>query len=276
MNIDAEIQHVLLDIEGTTCPVSFVGEILFPYASEQVLPYLKKHQAEDLIKRLLVDIHNAWRCETCPEAIELAKNLPIRNTPSEPSSFDNISALSQALSAEDASIYLHWLIKEDRKLTVLKDLQGLIWEEGYKEGILIAPLFTDVPDALRRWHGQDLKLAVYSSGSVKAQKLLYSHTNHGNLSHFFTHWFDTHTGPKKDPDSYARIATALQAKPENIVFISDSPGELKAAKATGLNVLFSDRPGNTYQNTIGFPSTQTFADITFNTKHIPPDPTEDP
>jgi 2,3-diketo-5-methylthio-1-phosphopentane phosphatase len=325
MKFDTEIKFVLLDIEGTTCPASFVGDVLFPFASNQLLPYLINHQAETPVKQLLAEIHSAWQRETDPEAMALATNRLTRS--SRPLAFNiqtgpgsvtvtsqlagvrtdsmevsdrsrsvDLAAVSdsaekhdpvelsdsaegcdtagngekeaaadlQTLSAEDATVYLDWLIKKDRKLTALKDLQGLIWEEGYRKGNLVAPLFADVPDALQDWHNRGFQLGVYSSGSVTAQKLLYAHTTYGNLSHVFSHWFDTHTGPKNHPLSYAKIASIVQAQPETILFISDSPAELTAAVAARYTVLYSDRPGNSYQNTKGFASIQNFSEIEFN------------
>lgn len=386
MTMEPQIQFVLLDIEGTTCPASFVGDVLFPYASKQMLSYLCNHQAETDIRRLLAEIHTAWQQETDPEAIELAKQLTQLSTPitfntprdpgkshlasrttnsseptevsvpqgihepagirrptenhqplesthssendnpaekdeslkccnpaehmdqievtqqegaTDPAAFDKSTDVEhpenaidtenafdkaennrlaypyhstskvskesatdlQALSAEHASLYLNWLIKKDRKLTALKDLQGLIWEEGYRKGNLIAPLFADVPDALRNWHQQGLQLGVYSSGSVKAQKLLYAHTSYGDLSHLFSNWFDTHTGPKNSSASYLSIASTLCLNPETILFISDSPAELSAARATRFSVLHSDRPGNPHHNYEDFPSIQSFSEI---------------
>jgi enolase-phosphatase E1 len=137
--------------------------------------------------------------------------------------------------------YLHWLIRQDRKLTALKDLQGLIWEEGYASGDLQGPLYPDVSPALRRWQDAGVGLSVYSSGSVKAQQLIYRHSNAGDLKQLFQHWFDTKIGSKLDPRSYLRISERLQTQPRDILFISDSLEEVKAARTSGLSVLLCDR-----------------------------------
>jgi enolase-phosphatase E1 len=140
--------------------------------------------------------------------------------------------------------YLRWLIEHDRKLTPLKQLQGLIWEQGYREGDLVGPLFADVPAALRRWSSAGLELSVYSSGSVAAQQLLYGHSSAGDLRPLFQQWFDTRIGPKQDPSSFAAIVRALEVAPEQVLFISDAVAECEAAEANGMKVLFSDRDGN--------------------------------
>jgi len=256
MKISPDIQHVLLDIEGTTCPVSFVSEVLFPYASAQLLPYLQQHQHEESIRSLLAEVFGAWQADSSPEAIALGKGVishgdhPDRRDQPEP-------------SPEEAYVYLNWLIEQDKKLTALKDLQGLIWEEGYQQAKLVAPLFADVPAALQHWHAKGITLSVYSSGSVQAQKLLYAHTNAGDLSQLFSHWFDTRTGAKNLRASYETISMALKAKPENMLFISDAPAELAAASSAQMTVIFSQRPGNPHLDAQGFAAIQSFDELEF-------------
>ena len=222
------ITHVLLDIEGTTCPVSFVSEVLFPYASASLEPYLEAHQENAEIARLMRDVELAWREDPHPEARALLQQQD----------------MATSLSARALSAYLRQLIGRDVKLTPLKDLQGRIWRSGYASGELIAPLFDDVPRALRRWHDGGFTLAVYSSGSVPAQQLLYGHCHEGDLTGLFSHWFDTKTGPKQAEKSYLMIATEMQTTPANVIFISDSLQELEAADTAGMKTLFSDREGN--------------------------------
>lgn len=229
------VHTMLLDIEGTTCPVSFVANTLFPYAREALGPYLERHGGRAELQGLLQDLQTSWANETDPEALALREGQPAEGgTPG--------SLLP----------YLHWLIRRDRKDSALKDLQGMVWAEGYALGKLEGPLFADVPEALRRWHGQGLQLAVYSSGSVAAQQLLYGHSSAGDLRPLFGHWFDTRTGPKQEPSSYQRIVEALAVAAEAVLFISDATAELEAAAAAGLQVLFSERPGNPEQNAGGF------------------------
>jgi len=219
------LQHVLLDIEGTTCPVSFVGEVLFPYAQQQLPVFLAEQAQNPTVKDLIDQVFEAWSQDTDPEAVSLGKRYAAKNI-------------------EAAANYLSWLIGKDRKLTPLKELQGLIWRQGYDKGILKAPLYADVPEALKRWRDAGLRLSVYSSGSVNAQKLLYQHSTYGDLSNLFDHWFDTNTGGKHYPESYGTIAKALNTNPDQVVFISDRKSELKAAQEAGFKVVFSKREGN--------------------------------
>ena len=169
------ITHVLLDIEGTTCPVSFVSEVLFPYASASLEPYLEANQGNADIAKLMREVEIAWREDSHPEARGLLQQQDAAST----------------LSVQALSAYLRQLIGRDIKLTPLKDLQGRIWRSGYASGELIAPLFADVPRALRHWRDDGFTLAVYSSGSVPAQQLLYGHCHEGDLTGLFSHWFDT-------------------------------------------------------------------------------------
>lgn len=246
MSTPNRIDHVLLDIEGTTCPVSFVADVLFPYASAQLLPFLRQHQGQEPIQRLIKELQGVWNNDSEMEAVAM------RTGSGEDLDQFNLEALC---------CYLQWLIRTDRKVTPLKDLQGMIWEEGYQQGNLIAPLFEDVPDALKRWQASGVKLSVYSSGSIKAQKLLYQHTNSGDLSHLFSEWFDTRTGAKDQPASYEKITVSLGTIPERILFISDSVSELRAALQAQLSVLFSNRPGNPDRDSQGFPNLRDFSEL---------------
>lgn len=223
------ITHLLLDIEGTTCPVSFVAEVLFPFARGALPGYLARHGHTPDVAALVQAVEEAWRHDTNPEAQAL---------------------LTQAASEADETAaqrvvpYLQWLIDSDIKLTALKDLQGRVWADGYGNGTITAPLFDDVAEALGRWHRQGMVLAVYSSGSVPAQQLLYRHSQHGDLSSLFSHWFDTRIGAKQHTESYTQIAGAMGVKPQQVLFISDALPELEAAHGAGMAVLLSDRPGN--------------------------------
>ena len=236
------LQHVLLDIEGTTCPVSFVGEVLFPYAQQQLPVFLADQAQNPIVKELIDQVFAAWDQDADLEAISLRRNYSNKNS---------VAAVG----------YLSWLIEKDRKLTPLKELQGLIWREGYAKGILKAPLYTDVPEALKRWHDAGLSLSVYSSGSINAQKLLYQHSNHGDLSNLFHQWFDTNTGSKQTNQSYTNIAIALGTNPEKIVFISDRKSELIAAEEAGLKVLFSQRKDNPETDNGNYIAIRDYADL---------------
>lgn len=214
------ISHVLLDIEGTTCPVSFVSDTLFPYAAAHLESFLHHHSADKNVKILLRQVEQAWREDPDPEAQTI---------------------LSFQVGTPNVLPYLQWLIQKDRKLTALKDLQGLIWEKGYQSGALQGPLFTDVAPMLRSWRQKGLELAVYSSGSVRAQQLIYGHSNAGDLRCLFSHWFDTNIGSKLVSSSYVGITNILHVEANQILFISDAIPELNAAKTAGMQTIHCDR-----------------------------------
>lgn len=247
------VSHVLLDIEGTTCPVSYVAETLFPYASANLAPYLETHQQEANIRALIQELETLWQQDTDQEARDLLSH--------------------SRQSAEQRSVggilpYLKFLIRCDRKVTPLKDLQGKIWAEGYARGELVGPLFEDVPTSLRRWQQEGVVLAVYSSGSIAAQQLIYQHSNHGDLRSLFSHWFDTHTGSKHDPTSYTLIAELMGCTPQAILFVSDSHSELQAASQTGLQVVCSQRETGASEKNKIYPTIQDFNQISLK---LPPD-----
>jgi enolase-phosphatase E1 len=242
----AAISHILLDIEGTTCPFDFVKDTLFPYAANQLDNFLDKEADNPKVQQLLQSVEHAWEEESDDEARRLVLAARMEGKVS---------------TAEQLRPYLKWLIRNDKKLTPLKDLQGLIWERGYQTGHLCAPLFEDVPPALRRWKLMGMELSVYSSGSVKAQQLLYSHSTAGNLQPLFSAWFDTRIGAKQQANSYSTIANQLQVNPEHILFISDVIEELHAANAAGMQPLLSDRPGNPSHEAGTYPVIQSFATI---------------
>lgn len=237
----------LLDIEGTTSPVSFVYDALFPYARRRMKAYVFAHAGEpalDADLRLLAQ----------ENAIDRAAGAPI-------------IYLSQTLSQDPAEAlqssvaYLLWLMDKDRKSTALKSIQGKIWAEGYEQGHLHSEVFPDVPAALKRWHAA-ARVAIYSSGSVEAQKYLFRFTGAGDLTPLIDAHFDTHTGPKVESASYQKIAAALNADPSTILFISDSVRELDAAREAGMSTLLSLRPGNAaIPDHNGHPATHSFDNL---------------
>lgn len=221
------IRGILLDIEGTTTPIAFVHEVLFPYARSRVSNYLAEHSdtAEtlaDLAK--LRDEH----------AADVKQNLRPPELVMGPSDAEIDSFVA----------YVYWLIDRDRKSTGLKSLQGKIWRQGYLEGTLKAPLFADVLPALERWHREGLKISIFSSGSSLAQKLLFAHTEAGDLTRFIDNHFDTKIGLKTDVESYHRIEMVLCLPARGILFISDVVAELDAASAAGMETLLCIRAGN--------------------------------
>ena len=220
------VKVLLLDIEGTTTPIDFVYNILFPYARRHVKAYLDEHaRAADLqadIHGLLDENSDDGRRGLNPPPIDPARQV-----------------LTDQLAA-----YVYGLRDRDRKSTPLKSLQGKIWEAGYKTGDLRSQVFKDVPTAFKRWREQARFVCIYSSGSVLAQKLLFAHTEAGNLTGFIRDYFDTNIGAKQDAGSYLRIAAQLERQPPEIVFVSDRIVELDAAASAGLEVILCVRPGN--------------------------------
>ncbi len=196
---------IVTDIEGTTTPIAFVRDELFPYARARLPDYLQRHATEPHVAGLLA------------EAAGLAGGRPVQ----------------EALLA--------WM-DEDAKVTPLKALQGLIWEEGYAKGELLGRLYPDVPPVLRLWHARGIRLYVYSSGSEAAQRLIFGHSDAGDLAGLFSGFFDTRAGAKRDAASYRAIARAIGLPPGEVLFLSDVEAELDAAKAAGLAAIQLARP----------------------------------
>ena len=196
---------VLTDIEGTTTRISFVHDVLFPYARARLPGFLAAHAGEPEVEQALAEV------------VRLAPGTA------------PLGAL------------LAWM-DQDAKVTPLKALQGLIWGEGYASGALTSELYPDVPPALRRWHAAGTHLFVYSSGSVPAQKLLFAHSAAGDLTPLFDGFFDTRVGAKREAASYTVIATASGMPPAAVLFLSDVAAELDAAHAAGMRVCQLVRP----------------------------------
>jgi len=222
--MDDRVRVVLLDIEGTTTPIDFVFKVLFPYARSHVEGFLEAHGSS---RDVLEDLDGLRREHS--DDTRRGFNPPALKNPYEPGSF---------------LAYVDWLIEHDRKSTPLKSLQGKIWAEGYAGGELHSQVFDDVPPALKRWQEQNRTIAIFSSGSVLAQKLLFAHTAAGNLTRFLSAYFDTTIGTKTDSASYEKIANLLERSPAEIVFISDVVLELDWAESAGLQALLCERPGN--------------------------------
>lgn len=218
---------ILLDIEGTTTPIDFVYQVLFPFARTHVKDYLSRHWSSADVQSDLAQL----RAEQVAD-VQQGIAPQVINEDSDQSRLETTVA------------YVHWLMDRDRKSTPLKSLQGRIWEEGYQAGELLSQVFDDVPPAIKRWHDEGKQICIYSSGSVLAQKLLFSHTTAGDLTPLLGGYFDTTIGAKKEADSYRRIATNLQLTPEEIIFVSDVIAELDAARTAGLQGVLSLRPGN--------------------------------
>jgi len=220
--------YLLLDIEGTTCPISFVADVLFPYASQHLATFLQQHRQDPDIAAILEAAWQEWEQDPDPKQ---QSNLRQVEEPKR----ESLQAITH---------YLQGLIDADRKSTALKDLQGHLWNQGFQCGAIQAEFYPETIRCLQQWHQAGLQLAVYSSGSIQAQQLLYGHTEAGDLRGLFCGWFDTRIGNKKEASSYRAISQQRQCEPQSITFIRDSRAECDAAKSAGLQVLFSLRPGN--------------------------------
>ena len=231
-----------MDIEGTTTPIAFVHEVLFPYARARVREYLAQH-ADDPAVRADVALLRA----------EYARESPLPDLPP--------WNASDELASTEA--YVYWLMDRDRKSTGLKSLQGRIWEAGYRAGELKGKgeVYPDVRPALARWRDAGKTIAIFSSGSVQAQRSLFANTTAGDLSAFLSGYFDTTTGPKREAASYRRIAAALHRPPEDVLFVSDVVAELDAARAAGMHTALCVRGSVPGDATTAHPRVRSFAEL---------------
>jgi enolase-phosphatase E1 len=221
----------LLDVEGTVAPVSLVYEQLFPYARAHFLAFLEENQTDSAVTGDLHLLNEENRAETDPGAPRMAHTL------CRPEGVEGPAFRESALT------YLNWLMDRDRKSTALKSLQGRIWKTGFESGKLKGALFADVPDAMRRWSAK-ASVAIYSSGSVEAQRLLFRHSIFGDLTGLIAAYFDTRTGPKQASASYAAIAADLRVEPDEVLFFSDVVRELDPAREAGCQTRLVVRDGN--------------------------------
>lgn len=199
---------ILTDIEGTTSSISFVKDVLFPYARRALPAFVRARGREPEVRRWL----------------------------------DAVATEHGAVCSDDTIVeLLQGMIDEDRKHTALKALQGMIWQDGYRGADFAAHIYPDAAAQLRVWHDAGIPLAVYSSGSVPAQKLFFGHTDAGDLTGLFGGWFDTEVGHKRDADSYREIARRLDRPAAEILFLSDVVEELDAARDAGMRTALIDR-----------------------------------
>ena len=210
------MRGILLDIEGTTTPIQFVYDVLFPYARRHLRPFIK-------------------------------------NDLGRPGAAADLKLLKEEYSADighglappaDLAEYCAWLMDRDRKSTALKSIQGKIWAAGYEAGELRGEVFPDVAPAFTKWFHLGLDVRIFSSGSVLAQKLLFRNTSEGDLTGFLRGYFDTGTGPKTSAESYGRIASEMHLEVGDVVFVSDVVAELDSAQTAGMKVALCRRPGN--------------------------------
>ena len=242
---EQQIRAILLDIEGTTTPVEFVYEVLFPFARRHVREFISQHQLSDAVR---ADV----------EALK-AEHRADAEAGREPPAWRDGSAGSRL---ESATLYVHWLMDQDRKSTALKSIQGRVWENGYLSGQLRGQVYADVPPAFERWRAQQRGIYIFSSGSVLAQKLLFAHTTAGDLTGYIGGYFDTTTGAKAERSSYESISAATGAKASEVLFVSDVTAELDAAREAGMRTALCVRPGRPEPESRGHAVIHTF-DVLF-------------
>lgn len=211
MTESGQIGAVLTDIEGTTTSISFVYDVLFPYAAARLDDYCGRPDPDSELAAALARLRQEQ---------------------------------TQEGDGADLAGYARRLMAEDRKSTGLKLLQGVIWEEGYRSGTIQGHVFPDVPETLASWRAAGYRLRVFSSGSVHAQKLLFGHTAYGDMTPLFEGFHDTTTGPKREASAYAAIAAAYNLPAGEILYLSDVREELDAAAVAGMQTGLLVRPGN--------------------------------
>lgn len=226
-------QAILFDVEGTTSAVAYVYDVMFPFARKGLSDFL----AERWDDPSLDGVKQQFAQDAGTKAF----------------------ATPDALLAEAVR-----LMDNDVKATGLKQLQGLIWEAGFKSGELRAHVFDDVPPALAAWCDAGIDLRVYSSGSIHAQKLFFGHTEAGDLLSHFSGHYDTTTGPKREAASYAAIAEDWGLPAGEILFLSDVTEELNAARDAGMQTALVNRPGNAEPTSVEPPheAIESFDEIT--------------
>lgn len=222
------IKAIVTDIEGTTSSIDFVHEVLFPYSRAALPDYVRQHRGDKRVAALLNDVAARGKL-----------------------SVDDTEGQIQQL--------LDW-IAADKKITALKSLQGLIWENGYRSGEFKANIYPDAVEQLKAWRQCGIELYVYSSGSIFAQKLFFAHSEAGDLRYLFTDYFDTTSGPKRDSASYRNILRSIDKPAKDVLFLSDIVEELDAAQSTGMGTVWVQRDSELIQQPPHL-SVASFADI---------------
>ncbi|KAG0465647.1 hypothetical protein HPP92_019811 [Vanilla planifolia] len=251
---------ILLDIEGTTTPISFVTEVLFPYASQNVRKHLMStydsEETKDDIKLFVLNLSPSWLGKSFQVHDDLQKGVS-GSLPIPPDDAGKEQVIDSLVANVEA------MIKADRKITALKQLQGHVWRTGYDKKELKGVVFDDVPEALERWYDSGVKVYIYSSGSREAQRLIFGNTEYGDLRKYLCGYFDTTVGNKREERSYFEIYQYVGVdKPSQILFITDVYQEAVAAKAAGLEVIISVRTGNApLPENHGFKTITSFAEI---------------
>lgn len=225
------IKYIITDIEGTTTDISFVHKILFPYAYQKLPNFVRTHATELVVAECILETQQTLLEEK-----------------------DEDADVEQVIE-----VLLNW-IQADRKHLTLKKLQGMIWREGYETGAFKGHVYPDVVPQLENWRMQGIRIGIYSSGSVEAQKLLFGCSEYGDLTYLFNNYFDTSIGHKKEMESYQNIAITLKLQPNQILFLSDVEAELDAAKSVGMQTVQLVREGT--QKSEKHPTARNFSELT--------------
>lgn len=215
------VKAILCDIEGTTTSISFVKDVLFKIAAEECEGFLNENKDNAEIREIIDELFRESGNDNkdCENKIEIVTQ------------------------------YVQQLIKADKKVKSLKLLQGKIWKNAYEKGLVKGHVYDDVPVNFQKWTEQGFKIYIYSSGSVEAQKLIFSYSSHGNLCNYLSGYFDTTVGHKQESTSYQNILNEIGFKGEDVLFLSDIPQELYAASSVGISCIILDRPNNPTQIT---------------------------
>jgi len=212
-----EVDGILLDIEGTTTPMEFVHTTLFDYAKKRVRSFLIQHEHNPEVRKIIDDLRTMR-----------SEDRAMSGDPVE------MGDSGDKLTIESVADYCNWLISRDSKAKPLKDLEGLIWREGFSNGNLQGEVYRDVPESLVRWQKAGKRIFIYSSGSVLSQRLIFSTTKFGDLTRYIEGYFDTTIGKKTDPESYRRISQTTSIPGDRLLFLSDAEAEIGAAATAGL------------------------------------------
>ena len=216
-----KIKAVICDIEGTTTSISFVKDVLFKIAAEESKSFLMNNYDE--LKYLIDQLHN----------LALEEKFEIRNDTS--SKVEHVNAVDH---------YIQHLIKTDRKVSMLKELQGKIWRHAYESNLIKGHVYDDVKRNFKKWTDKDLKIYIYSSGSVEAQKLIFGYSIAGDMCKYLSGYFDTRVGHKQEKKSYENILDNINLKGEEALFLSDIQNEVIADRNANISCILLDRPGN--------------------------------
>ncbi|XP_035403413.1 enolase-phosphatase E1 isoform X1 [Anser cygnoides] len=230
--VPAGVRAILLDVEGTTTPIAFVQETLFPYVRDNLRDYLRAHWEEEECQR---DVGLLRKQAQEDAGLDGAVPIPLESG----SGDEELERVIQAVVDN-----VLWQMALDRKTTALKQLQGHMWRAAYTTGHVKGEVFEDVVPAIRKWREAGMKVYIYSSGSVEAQKLLFGYSTEGDILELFDGHFDTKIGPKVESESYRRIAASIGCATNNILFLTDVPREANAAEEADTHVAVVIRPGN--------------------------------